>query len=944
MRFSHGVLLATIALALVIASPCTAEAMLIPMTVDQLAGAADTIVVVKVGGARTHNRGNDEARPDIATDYRVQVSRVLKGFRPAEFSLTQPHGTLGDITLVVPDLPTFTPGEQALLFLDGQNRVIGGWQGKLAIERGVISALGMRVDEFARRLQAGESLHGPAVSASMDVLSLSTSSLSAPVITSVSPAGANAGIGETVTITGRNFGTVAGQVCFQRGDSQETSQVVQASVRSWSDMSIVVTVPQKAASFVRVTTADGTASSSYPYQTGFSTDGRHWTRLPVTYRINENGEGTVGEGAAIQRALTTWGSAGSWFRLAYGGSTTKVGYAYNGENTMSFASLGVGRLGTNYSWILGTQLIESDIVFNSDYSWGDTPAYPMVDVESVALHELGHTVGLDDQYLEVPEVMSAGEWSGQRTLSQSEINGAIYLYGYDGSIAPPGPEAWSTSHPSATTWVSQSDVTWGWSVGSSLVPVARYHYLVDEAPDTLPSASGSSTSELTLNTQGLADGIWYLHVQAESSSGLLGPVTHRAVRIDSTAPVGSMVIEDGRAVVSNLIVAIDSMVSDAHSGLDAMRTSTDGGLTWSPWMPYYGRWTVTLPDGDGVKSVDVEYRDSAGNVRTLSDEITLDSTIGSAMLARWYGPDRYATACEIAQNAFQTADTVIIATGEAFPDALSASGLAGACEAPLLLTPGGYLPDGVRDTITSLGATKAIIIGGEGAVSGEVERALKHLLGGPNIERISGVDRYATSAAVADRIMMETGAPFGDTAFVVRGDDFADALAVSPIAYSQKMPVLLTQRDTLPGSIFEHIVRYRVRRCIIVGGIGAVSDLIGTVLGLNTPEPPTRWSGADRYATATEVALRSVERGWAQWRFVGVSTGVSFPDALGGGVASGKADGVLLMTRPERLSDPAAAALGSQAREVRDCRVFGGTGAVSEITYMAVGAALANWR
>ena len=938
MRVLRGVVVVTLVFAFALGAPSYASASVLFMTVDELAEAADSVVAVKVMSSRSRDRGNALGRPDITTEYRLHVSRVLKGARPTEFALSQPHGTVGEYTLVVQDLPAFTPGEEAVLFLDAQNRIIGGWQGKLKIERGIVTGLGIGVDELKKKIQGGERLSVSTADALSAGSASAAGALAVPVITSVSPPGANCGIGETVTITGSNFGSVSGSVQFQKGDSQDTAQVVQATVRTWSDTSIVVTVPLKAALFVRVTTAGGASSANYAYQTGFSTNGIRWVRFPVTYRINENAESTTGEGAAIQRAMATWSGAGSRFRLAYGGVSTKTGHPLDGENTMSWGPLPNGVLGTNFSWYSGSQYIESDIVFNSDlYTWGDSTEYPVVDVESVALHELGHTVGLDDQYTEVPEVMSAAEWSGQRTLSQVEVNGAIYLHGYDGSVPPPVPTVWSSTHPTPTVWVAEDDVTWEWSMGRSLVPVAGYRVVLDGLPDTVPAASAPLVSTTRQSSQGVADGVWYAHVCAESTSGLIGPVAHLGVRVDATPPVGQVSVAGGQPVVASPLVSIESAISDAHSGIDGMRVSVDGGSTWGPWLPVAQTRHARMPDGDGPKSVHVQYRDRVGNVRTDVATIELDSS-RDPVLARWYGPDRYSTACAIARNAFSSADTVIIATGAAFPDALSASGLAGVFNAPLLLTPSTYLPDEVQDTIEYLGAERAIIVGGAGAVSANVESELRRELRPKNVERIFGADRYATSAAVANRIAAEAGS--AGNVFIVRGDDFADALAVSPLAYSQAMPILLTRPDVLPAPTADYITSSGVRQCFIAGGTGAVSSGVAATLGSLTAEPVQRWYGSDRYATAAEAARQGVVRGWAQWRFVGVSTGLSFPDALGGGVAAGNVDGVLLMTRPDRLADSTAAIMGSQTMMIRDCRVFGGSGAVSEDVYRAVGIAL----
>jgi hypothetical protein len=176
----------------------------------------------------------------------------------------------------------------------------------------------------------------------------------------------------------------------------------------------------------------------------------------------------------------------------------------------------------------------------------------------------------------------------------------------------------------------------------------------------------------------------------------------------------------------------------------------------------------------------VQYRDAAvpANVRQLIDTITLTTLPGDDLVERWAGGDRYSTACTIARESFDSADVVVLATGAAFADALSASGLAGVYDAPLLLTSPTALPDVVRRTIVDLGADTVIIVGGPSAVSTEVQSAVD-AIPGVGVQRIAGDDRYKTAAAVCDRVAQVAGPGFIKKAFVARGDAFADALAVS---------------------------------------------------------------------------------------------------------------------------------------------------------------------
>ncbi|MDP2300282.1 MAG: cell wall-binding repeat-containing protein, partial [Actinomycetota bacterium] len=173
----------------------------------------------------------------------------------------------------------------------------------------------------------------------------------------------------------------------------------------------------------------------------------------------------------------------------------------------------------------------------------------------------------------------------------------------------------------------------------------------------------------------------------------------------------------------------------------------------------------------------------------------LTPTLGAA--ERVWGVDRYLTAIETSKATFGAAScpTVVIATGADFPDALAASGLAGAYGSPVLLTPTAALPGGLVNELKRLGATKVVIVGGPAAVSANAENQLK--AAGFATSRAQGLTRYETAADVARKIRAITGARSDSPAFVVRGDLFPDALAAAPIAYKGAFPVLLTQSTAL---------------------------------------------------------------------------------------------------------------------------------------------------
>ena len=336
----------------------------------------------------------------------------------------------------------------------------------------------------------------------------------------------------------------------------------------------------------------------------------------------------------------------------------------------------------------------------------------------------------------------------------------------------------------------------------------------------------------------------------------------------------------------------------------------------------------------------VEVRSFSG-----SGSYTLTAAVGSTpefvAADRLFGDDRYATAIAVSAATFadDSCDTVVLATGQDFPDALSASALAGALGSPMLLTRTASLPTGLIAEIKRLGATTVEIIGGTGAVGPDVVKALEGA--GFTVVRTYGNDRYATSAAVARRVVEVTGATGGLTAFLVNGRDFADANAVSPYAYSQGFPVLLTEAGVLPiatGDIAEEI---GVTHVVIAGGTGVVSAGVeANALALNGVLTTHRLGGADRHATAALVAGYAVDMFWADNATVGIATGRQFADALGGGAAIGAQGGVLLTTEVTALPAATKTYLASASGEVVSTQVFGGVGAVSAAVKTAIETAL----
>ena len=260
---------------------------------------------------------------------------------------------------------------------------------------------------------------------------------------------------------------------------------------------------------------------------------------------------------------------------------------------------------------------------------------------------------------------------------------------------------------------------------------------------------------------------------------------------------------------------------------------------------------------------------------------------------RLAGSNRYDTNAKLVESGFsEKGGTVILATGENFPDALSASGLAGLCDAPLLLTGKNELPTEVKAQLNRLAPSKIYIMGSENSVSASVEREAKSMLPGVSVTRIGGTNRFETAL-----MAYETGksaGTWGDTAIVTWCDGFADALSAAPVAWSNNYPVFLTDGPTatLSAEAIKAIKEGGFKRVLFLGGTNRVAESVKSDLaGIEC----VRLSGSNRMETSVRIAEWAHTNTGASYDNIVVATASKFPDALGGGALAGKRNTVLVL-------------------------------------------------
>ncbi|WP_245861605.1 cell wall-binding repeat-containing protein [Compostimonas suwonensis] len=188
---------------------------------------------------------------------------------------------------------------------------------------------------------------------------------------------------------------------------------------------------------------------------------------------------------------------------------------------------------------------------------------------------------------------------------------------------------------------------------------------------------------------------------------------------------------DDRYATSRAI-ALDAFGSSAATAYVASGANFPDALSASPAAAHVGGPVLLIPGGSGsldaassaaLTSLGVTTAKIAGGTSAVSAgiEASLTAKLGATSVKRNAGADRYATAAAINLDAFSSSETVFLATGTGFADALVGAALAGWKDVPLYLTPTNCVDQGVLAGIERLGATKVTLFGGTSVLSPAVQ-------------------------------------------------------------------------------------------------------------------------------------------------------------------------------------------------------------------------------
>ncbi len=363
--------------------------------------------------------------------------------------------------------------------------------------------------------------------------------------------------------------------------------------------------------------------------------------------------------------------------------------------------------------------------------------------------------------------------------------------------------------------------------------------------------------------------------------------------------------------------------------------------------------TIYMPDGS------VAYSYTASNehdfwiafrsdtLGTYTYEIVFDGDIygtfyGSYIVydpdetvVRLAGANRWDTSLKVADEmryalGVEKFDTMIIASGMNFADALSGSYLASVKNAPILL---GWKGDKKYDFINEAivqyvkmnlaeGGT-VYILGSDSAVPSAVDS----MLTGYNVRRLAGKDRFETNLL----ILKEAGVRNGDEILVCTATNFADSLSAS--ATGKPILLVFNEYGQLYGGQPSYLASLKNCTFTIIGGENAVGQSLARELG--TYGTVSRLAGSDRFDTSVLVAQKyfsSVDNAVLAYAW-------NFPDGLCGGplAAANNCPLILTMDRYETKAVNYMSAKGVDVGVVLGSSELISDGTVRKIFSMASG-------
>ncbi len=544
----------------------------------------------------------------------------------------------------------------------------------------------------------------------------------------------------------------------------------------------------------------------------------------IGFKLGEKGE----RKEQVLAAAESWNDSGADFSFLHEGELShQNNISYNGINEIVWHDLNRNDvLALAYVWSTGGTIIEADMVFNESFNWstGAHSAPGRYDVQTVALHEFGHWLGLGDHY-ENPELVMYFQYTGmKRDLHEGDLAGAEHIYGLadEGSSQSDNPDEEEYEEEEYVVEVSSEPELSGLVSGggnyrsgeeATVQAKEKNGYVFDLWKENGEMLSEEAVYSFEVDKDRRLTA--YYTLEEKRLSRLAG-----ADRYETAVEVSQAGWPEGSDTV---FIARGDDFPDSLAGVP---------LAYSMDAPIL----LAKPEGFNQETKQELERLEARQALILGGEAAVPEAVENELesfrlsVERISGKDRYETAAKISGELAELKEAdfekAFITTGKDFSDALAVSAYAASNEFPVLLTCSDSLPGATREVIEGMNLDHLVIIGGENMIDKEVAGELKTLVS--NLERVEGADRYKRMLQLAENYLPEEASEI----FISTGHNFPDALAGGVLAAKRNSGIILVpgEEKNLPDELVDFIINRRFQRNTIFGGPVAVSGEIEGVL------------------------------------------------------------------------------------------------------------------